>query len=129
MNPTAEEVTEDNSDELLSDCHGILVPGGFGDRGIEGKIEAIRYARVNKKPFLGICLGMQMMSCYKKDVNLIKNDTFINHKQESDEELTHKVKIKKDDHFVKKDHLRKRYNRDGLNFISFDFCAYLRCVA
>jgi len=55
----AEEVTEENSDKLLSDCQGILVPGGFGDRGIEGKIEAIRYARVNKKPFLGICLGMQ----------------------------------------------------------------------
>lgn len=55
----AEDVTEENSDELLSDCQGILVPGGFGDRGIEGKIEAIRYARVNKKPFLGICLGMQ----------------------------------------------------------------------
>ncbi|MBD7915173.1 CTP synthase [Clostridium sp. Sa3CUN1] len=55
----AEEVNEKNSEELLGDCHGILVPGGFGDRGIEGKIEAIRYARVNKKPFLGICLGMQ----------------------------------------------------------------------
>ena len=55
----AEDVTEENSHELLSDCQGILVPGGFGDRGIEGKIEAIRYARVNKKPFLGICLGMQ----------------------------------------------------------------------
>lgn len=47
-------------------------------------------------PVLGICLGMQMMSCYQKDVNLIKNETDINHKQESDEELTHKVKIKKD---------------------------------
>ena len=47
-------------------------------------------------PVLGICLGMQMMSCFKKDVNLIKNETNINHKQESDEELTHKVRIKKD---------------------------------
>ena len=47
-------------------------------------------------PVLGICLGMQMMSCFKKDVNLIKNETDINHKQESDEELTHKVRIKKD---------------------------------
>ena len=45
---------------------------------------------------LGICLGMQMMGCYKKNVNLIKNETFINHKQDSDEFLTHKVKIKKD---------------------------------
>ena len=44
---------------LLSDIDGILVPGGFGDRGVEGKIEAIRYARENKVPFFGICLGMQ----------------------------------------------------------------------
>lgn len=44
----------------LKDYDGILVPGGFGNRGIEGKIETIRYARENNKPFLGICLGMQM---------------------------------------------------------------------
>ncbi len=43
----------------LSEAHGILVPGGFGSRGIEGKIEAIKYARENKIPFFGICLGMQ----------------------------------------------------------------------
>ena len=43
----------------LKNYEGILVPGGFGDRGIEGKLEAIRYARENKIPFLGICLGMQ----------------------------------------------------------------------
>ncbi|RRD39557.1 CTP synthase [Leptotrichia sp. OH3620_COT-345] len=46
--------------EKLSNYDGILVPGGFGDRGIEGKIEAITYARKNKIPFFGICLGMQM---------------------------------------------------------------------
>ena len=55
----AEDVNKDNSNEILGDCNGILVPGGFGDRGIEGKIEAIRFARENKVPFLGICLGMQ----------------------------------------------------------------------
>src|SRR5699024_9225415 len=44
----------------LEDVDGVLVPGGFGDRGIDGKIEAIRYARKNKKPFFGICLGMQL---------------------------------------------------------------------
>ena len=48
--------------ELLDEVDGILVPGGFGDRGIEGKIEAIHYAREQKKPFLGICLGMQLAS-------------------------------------------------------------------
>lgn len=53
------DVTKENVNSLLSDCQGVLVPGGFGDRGIEGKIEAIRWARENKKPFLGICLGMQ----------------------------------------------------------------------
>ena len=45
---------------MLSGCDGIIVPGGFGDRGIEGMIEAIRYARENKIPLFGICLGMQM---------------------------------------------------------------------
>lgn len=45
---------------VLADCQGVLIPGGFGDRGIEGKIDAIRYAREQKVPFLGICLGMQL---------------------------------------------------------------------
>jgi CTP synthase len=56
----AEHVTAENVDELLSDADGILVPGGFGDRGVEGKILATQYAREQKKPFLGICLGMQL---------------------------------------------------------------------
>ncbi len=55
----SETVTESTSDELLKDLDGILVAPGFGERGIEGKIIAIRYARENKIPFLGICLGMQ----------------------------------------------------------------------
>ena len=54
------ELTRENVADYLSDVDGILVPGGFGDRGVEGKIEAIRYARENDIPFLGICLGMQM---------------------------------------------------------------------
>jgi len=56
----SETVTEDNVDELLGDVDGILVPGGFGTRGIEGMITAIKYARENKIPFLGLCLGMQL---------------------------------------------------------------------
>lgn len=55
-----EEITNLNVEEKLKKYNGILVPGGFGNRGIEGKIEAIRYARENNIPFLGICLGMQM---------------------------------------------------------------------
>ncbi|MDR3552408.1 MAG: CTP synthase [Clostridia bacterium] len=56
----AELITPETVDEMLGDCGGILVPGGFGDRGIEGMIEAARYARENKVPYFGICLGMQM---------------------------------------------------------------------
>lgn len=56
----AEDVYEHNVDELLGGVAGILVPGGFGDRGIEGKIMAIKYAREEKIPFFGICLGMQV---------------------------------------------------------------------
>jgi len=58
----SEKVHEGNVDELLSGADGILVPGGFGDRGIEGKIMAIKYAREHRVPFLGICLGMQLAS-------------------------------------------------------------------
>ena len=50
----------ENVEELLGDCNGVLVPGGFGSRGIEGKILAIQYARTHGVPFLGLCLGMQL---------------------------------------------------------------------
>lgn len=56
----SETVTDENVDSLLGDVDGILVPGGFGDRGIEGKIKAITYARTHSVPFLGLCLGMQL---------------------------------------------------------------------
>ncbi|MDK2990901.1 MAG: synthase [Clostridiales bacterium] len=55
----AESVDNQTAKQLLADVDGILVPGGFGDRGIDGKIMAIQYARENKVPYLGICLGMQ----------------------------------------------------------------------
>ena len=56
----SETIGEETVDEILSDVDGILVPGGFGERGTEGMITAIHYARVNGVPFLGICLGMQL---------------------------------------------------------------------
>lgn len=56
----SEKIDENNVAEILKDSDGILVAGGFGNRGICGKIEAIKFARVNKIPFLGICLGMQL---------------------------------------------------------------------
>jgi CTP synthase len=55
----AEEIEARGAETLLSRCDGILVPGGFGDRGVEGKIAAIRFAREKHVPFLGLCLGMQ----------------------------------------------------------------------
>ena len=56
----SEEITDKTAKDRLGEFDAILIPGGFGNRGIEGKIEAIKYARENKVPFLGICLGMQM---------------------------------------------------------------------
>jgi CTP synthase len=56
----AEDIYDHNVEELLGGVQGILVPGGFGDRGIEGKVTAIRYAREKRVPFFGICLGMQV---------------------------------------------------------------------
>ena len=53
-------LNKDNVAEVLSKSDGVLVPGGFGNRGIEGKILAAQYARENKVPYFGICLGMQM---------------------------------------------------------------------
>ena len=56
----AEDITPETEQEILGDVHGILVPGGFGDRGIEGKIRAAGFARTHNIPYLGICLGMQV---------------------------------------------------------------------
>ena len=58
----AEDITEDNIAEIMKDSDGLIVPGGFGTRGLEGMITSIKYARENDIPFLGICLGMQMAS-------------------------------------------------------------------
>ncbi|UCE80408.1 MAG: CTP synthase (glutamine hydrolyzing) [Methanobacteriota archaeon] len=56
----AEDIDKDESQRLLGEADGILIPGGFGSRGTDGKIEAIRYARENGVPFLGVCLGFQL---------------------------------------------------------------------
>lgn len=72
----SEDIQKNGPDKFLKDISGILVPGGFGYRGIEGKIKAIKFARVNKIPFLGLCLGMQCAviefsrnACGLKDAN------------------------------------------------------------
>ena len=72
----SEEIEDRGAETLLSDVDGILVAGGFGERGVEGKIKAIEFARVNKIPFLGICLGMQLaMIEYARNVLGIEDAT------------------------------------------------------
>lgn len=71
---SSETIEDKGADNVLKDYDGILIPGGFGERGIEGKILAIQYARENKIPFLGICLGMQCAVIeFARNVCAIKN--------------------------------------------------------
>jgi len=56
----SETITRENVAEVLKNCSGVVVPGGFGNRGVEGKIATAEYCRVNNLPYLGICLGMQI---------------------------------------------------------------------
>ncbi|MDA3885268.1 MAG: CTP synthase [Candidatus Delongbacteria bacterium] len=70
----SEEVEHSGPEGMLSEVHGILVPGGFGDRGIEGKLLSVKYARENDIPFFGICLGMQCAVIeYARNVGGMKN--------------------------------------------------------
>lgn len=84
----SETVTKDNVAEILGDVDGILVPGGFGQRGIEGKICAITYARENNVPFLGLCLGMQL-SIVEYARNVVGYEDA--HSVELDPQTTHPV--------------------------------------
>ena len=68
-NIDAEEINDENVVEKLKGFDGLIVPGGFGSRGVEGMITSIRYARENDVPFFGICLGMQVTTIeYARDV-------------------------------------------------------------
>ena len=70
----AEDLEKECSSDLLKDCDGILVPGGFGDRGIEGKIKAVQYSREKKIPYFGICLGMHCAVIeFARNVAKLKN--------------------------------------------------------
>ena len=65
----SDNLTDENVGEMLGDVQGIIVPGGFGKRGVEGKMKAIKYARENNLPYLGLCLGMQLALIeYARDV-------------------------------------------------------------
>ncbi|MBQ9457585.1 MAG: CTP synthase [Bacilli bacterium] len=70
----SEKINKSNAEELLGDVDGVLIPGGFGTRGIEGMVEAARYAREHDLPLLGICLGMQIVTIeYGRNVLHLKN--------------------------------------------------------
>ena len=84
----SEKITNQNVEEMLKDIDGVIVPGGFGNRGIEGKIETIKYVRENKIPFLGICLGMQM-AVIEFARNVLKYDNA--NSVEFDENTSHPV--------------------------------------
>lgn len=72
----SENLNEKNVAQALGTADAVLVPGGFGERGVEGKMKAIQYARINKIPFFGICLGMQLASIeFAKNVCGIKDST------------------------------------------------------
>ena len=69
----SELVEREGPERLLSGFDGILIPGGFGERGIEGKVQSIRFAREREIPFFGICLGMQT-ACIEFGRNVVKLD-------------------------------------------------------
>ena len=85
---SAEDLESRDAASLLTECDGILVPGGFGVRGIEGKIKAINFARKNKIPFFGICLGMQLavVEFARTELGLAKANSI-----EMDEKTPHPV--------------------------------------
>ena len=92
----SEKVTKESAEKILKDYQGILVPGGFGNRGIEGKIEAIKYARENKKPFLGICLGMQMAVVeFARNVLNLKDANSAEFDEESKNHVIHIMETQK----------------------------------
>ncbi|KIM06162.1 MAG: CTP synthase [Sulfurovum sp. FS06-10] len=80
----SEKVESEGAKKYLTDCSGILVAGGFGERGVEGKIASITYARENKIPFLGICLGMQLaMIEFARNILGIKDATSVEFNKET----------------------------------------------
>ncbi len=95
----SEELEGENYKDLLKDVDGILVPGGFGSRGIEGKLNAIKYARENNIPFLGICLGMQTAVVeFARHVAGLNNA----HSEEFDKDTEYKVI-----------HLARKWEKEG----------------
>jgi len=97
----AEEIETKSAEEVIGEVDGVLIPGGFGDRGTEGKIQAAKYARENNIPYFGICLGMQIASieyarnvCGMEDANSTEFDKDCAHPiiclQEEQQDVEHK---------------------------------------
>ena len=85
-----ETINKETAQEKLKGLQGIIVPGGFGNRGIEGKITTIKYARENKIPFLGICLGMQMAVVeYARDILGLKDANSAEFDEKSKNQVIH----------------------------------------
>lgn len=92
----AETLTKENVKSLLADCSGVVVPGGFGSRGIEGKIIATEYARVNNLPFLGLCLGMQIAVIeFARNVLGLKDATSTEFFSETKNPVVHLMELQK----------------------------------
>lgn len=122
----AEELPGGNLDEVFKDIHAILVPGGFGERGMEGMILAAQYARLNKIPYFGICLGMQMATIEYirnvagiKDANSMevdkkcKNRVFLKLKELIDvEEMGHNMRLGEFSCVMKKGSLSQKIYRE-----------------
>ena len=86
----SEKITEETVQEELKGIDGVVIPGGFGDRGIEGMIETVKYVRENKIPFLGICLGMQMAVVeFARDVLGIKDADSEEFNKETNNQVIH----------------------------------------
>ncbi|NEW61306.1 CTP synthase [Sulfurovum sp. bin170] len=84
----SEKVENNGAKKYLIDCDAVLVAGGFGERGIEGKIESIQYARENRIPFLGICLGMQLaMIEFARNILGLKEATSVEHNENTHEPI------------------------------------------
>ena len=93
----SETINENNVADILKEYDGILVPGGFGSRGIEGKLCAIKYARENNIPFLGICLGMQMAVVeFARNVLGIKNANSAEFDEETSDPVIHIMETQKE---------------------------------
>ncbi|MCP4580368.1 MAG: CTP synthase [candidate division Zixibacteria bacterium] len=87
---SSEDIVDNGAEKYLDNVDGILIPGGFGERGIEGKIEAIKYVRENKIPFLGICLGLQCAIIeYARNICGLENANSFEFNQESKHPVIH----------------------------------------